>query len=152
LAAPHAAATSSYEFESKGTTMRDAIGDNFGAPTTNVISGLANISGDSVTIRVNSMLEETDAGDQGTGNFGNFPLYIGRRNNTNLPFNGRMYSLIILGRGVTPQQLDQVENYVEQKTFGRSLTLTYVDPILTADLEQITMPDGEEIFMSVTYQ
>jgi hypothetical protein len=152
LAAPHAAATSSYEFESKGTVMRDAIGDNFGAPTTNVISGLANISGDSVSIRVNSALEETDAGDQGTGNFGNFPLYIGRRNNTNLPFNGRMYSLIILGRGVTPQQLDQIENYVEQKTFGRALTLTYVDPILTADLEQITMPDGEEIFMSTTYQ
>jgi hypothetical protein len=152
LAAPHAAATSSYEFESKGTTMRDAIGDNFGAPTTNVISGLANISGDSVSIRVNSALEEVDTGDQGTGNFGNFPLYIGRRNNTNLPFNGRMYSLIILGRGVTPQQLDQIENYVEQKTFGRALTLTYVDPILTADLEQITMPDGEEIFMSVTYQ
>jgi len=31
------------------------------------------------------------------GNFGNYPLFIGRRGGTSLPFNGRLYQLIVAG-------------------------------------------------------
>jgi hypothetical protein len=149
--APSAAAASTYEFESKGTTMREALADNFGAPITNVVTGIADISGDQVTIRVNEKFEETDAADQGTGNFGNFPLYLFSRAGTSLFYNGRFYGSVGRGALCNDQQLSALENYMEIKTFARSLQNVYSEPILTADLEEVTMPDGEEIFMVVSY-
>jgi len=52
-----------------------------------------------------------------TGNFGNYPLYIGSRGGSALRFNGRIYSLIVRGKlPDTDEQRDQTETYVAGKT------------------------------------
>jgi hypothetical protein len=52
----------------------------------------------------------------GAGNFGNYPLYIGRRGGSTLPFNGRLHSLIVRGAQSTTQQIEQTEAYVNART------------------------------------
>ena len=52
----------------------------------------------------------------GTGNFGNYPLYIGRRAGTTLPFNGQIYSLIVRGAQTSTTQIAQTERWVAGKT------------------------------------
>ena len=42
-------------------------------------------------------------GAAASGNFGNAPLFIGRRNGTTIPFNGRLYGLIICA-ALTPNE------------------------------------------------
>lgn len=44
------------------------------------------------------------------------PLFIGRRGGTSLPFNGRIYSLIIRGAQSTEQQIASAEAWVNTKT------------------------------------
>jgi hypothetical protein len=67
-------------------------------------------------LRRNGASVATSALDQGTGNFGNYPLFIGRRNNRQLPFNGRLYSLAVLGRTATDAELASMEAWVAGKT------------------------------------
>jgi hypothetical protein len=87
------------------------------APLTTVATGLGDISGDSVSIRINGTLSAADTTtDQGTGNYGNYPLYIGRRAGTSLPFNGRLYSLIVRGAQSTDAQIASTETWVNGKT------------------------------------
>lgn len=51
-----------------------------------------------------------------TGNFANYPLYIGCRGGTTLQFNGRIYSLIIRGAQSSTEQITQTESWVNGKT------------------------------------
>lgn len=52
----------------------------------------------------------------GTGNFGNYPLYIGRRGGTQTPFNGHIYSLIGVGRLSTDSETAVIENELANRT------------------------------------
>lgn len=54
------------------------------------------------------------SGTVGSGNFGNHPLYVGRRNNNNLQWNGRLYSLIIRGNQSTEAQITRIGTWVNQ--------------------------------------
>jgi hypothetical protein len=74
--------------------LTDAVATGFAAPTTRVLTGLGDISGDSTIIRVNNVQQAINTGDQGTGNYANSVLYIGRRGGTSLPLSGQIYSLI----------------------------------------------------------
>ena len=115
--APGTVGTHSYAFRSKGTVSQNAQSGLIAtAPITNTLTGLGNISGDLATLRLNGAQVAQNTGDQGTGNYGNYPLYIGRRNNASLPFNGQMYSMIIVGKAVTAGELSSTETYVNQKT------------------------------------
>lgn len=49
------------------------------------------------------------AGPAGTGNFGNHALYIGRRGGASLPFNGRIYRIIVIGRTLTAAERAKAE-------------------------------------------
>lgn len=51
----------------------------------------------------------------GTGNFGNYPLYIGRRGGSSLPFNGRLHGLIICGAATPDATIAKIERYLNQK-------------------------------------
>jgi hypothetical protein len=54
---------------------------------------------------------------QGTGNFGNLPFYVGRRGGSSLPYNGRIYSLILrFGANLSAAQIAQTETWVGGKT------------------------------------
>jgi hypothetical protein len=107
-----------YIVASKGTTYRPAQLDNsaYLSPITNVLTEIADISGDSVVMRLNGTQVATNTNDQGTGNYGNYPLFIGARNNASLYFNGWLTSLIVRGAQSTQSQIETTESWVNGKT------------------------------------
>ena len=106
----------------RGTAQSVSELTTYTAPTTNTLSAQYNIAGASIAAesiyRVNgSAPSETTNGTQaGTGSFGNYPLYIGRRGGTTLPFSGRLYSLIVRGAASTDAQIASAETWVNGKT------------------------------------
>jgi hypothetical protein len=55
--------------------------------------------------------------DQGTGNFLAYPIYLGRRGGTTLPFNGQIYSLLVrFGANLSAGQITDTETWVAGKT------------------------------------
>jgi hypothetical protein len=105
-----------FGFASKGTVIRDAVGTGFAAPITNVLTGIGDISGDAATLRVNGTQAATNTNDQGIGNYGNYSLFIGARNNASLFFNGWLTSLIVRGAQSTQSQIEATESWVNGKT------------------------------------
>lgn len=51
-----------------------------------------------------------------SGNFAAYPLYIGRRGGTTLPFNGRLYSLVVCGKLASAAEIASTETWVNGKT------------------------------------
>jgi len=47
----------------------------------------------------------------GNGNFGNYPLYIGRRGGTLSPFNGEWSSLVVRGAASTTEEIEAAEAF-----------------------------------------
>lgn len=86
------------------------------APATRVVAGQAKISTDFIKIRLNGVDAGSGSADQGTGNYNNQPLYIGRRGGSSLPFNGNIYSLIVRGAQSTDSQITNTETWVNGKT------------------------------------
>lgn len=117
MTAPEAA-SATFAYMSKGTAQSTAVATSLAAPTTRVLTGLADISGDSVILRVNGTQAAADTTtDQGTGNFLPYPLYIGRRGGSSLPFNGRIYGLAVrFGANLTAAQITQMETWMNGKT------------------------------------
>jgi hypothetical protein len=117
LVAPDTA-PNKYVWLSRGSSVAFVVtsSSSYSAPVTNVLTGLGDISGDSTILRINGTQIVTSPTNQGTGNFGNYPLYVGRRANASLPFNGRIYSLIVCGKTLSASELASTEAYVNTKT------------------------------------
>lgn len=108
-------ASSRYGFYSRGTaTSQPFTGNDYTAPVSSVLTGTSEISADACALRVNGTVVATPSTDQGTGNYGNYPLYIGRRAGSTNPFNGYLYSLIV--RGAATADVTGAEQYVATKT------------------------------------
>lgn len=61
--------------------------------------------------------ENSSGGVAGTGNFLAYPLYIGRRGGTTLPFNGHIYGLIVrFGTNLPAATIEKTEKYINSKT------------------------------------
>lgn len=110
-------------FGLRGSAAAAYDATSFPAPSSYVMSSQFDIGGaaivDEIKPRINGAiptLTSTGAANAGTGNFGNYPLFIGRRNNASLPFNGQLYSMIVVGKAVTNGELSSTETYVNQKT------------------------------------
>ena len=112
LFAPSANGLNSYRAYSSGTN-RTAAGQGVfaAAPDTSVISLLSDISEPTLKLRRNSSLVEESTGSQGTGNYGNLPLFIGARGGGSIFFDGNIYSLVIRGAATNSADLDDLENY-----------------------------------------
>jgi hypothetical protein len=115
---PQDVGTSTWTFSSRGTNAGVATSANnsYVAPITTVNTGIGNISGDVARLRVNGVQVATDAADQGSGNYGNYPLFIGARDNSTLYFNGWLTSLIVRGAQSTQSQIEATESWVNGKT------------------------------------
>lgn len=111
-----AGGVSNYQWISRGTSTAAATLTGYVAPITNVLTLIGNISGDLSTIRVDGVRQGQSTSDQGTGNYGNYPIYIGRRGGTSLPFDGQIYSLIVRGAQTSDTQIAQTERWVAGKT------------------------------------
>ena len=115
LFAPLGVGAPDISWYSKGTKEMLASSPSESAPVTRVITGIGNISGDISSIRLNGAIVNPQTVDQGTGNFGNYPLYIGARAGTSLYFNGSLYSLIVRGAQSSLSQIEATEAYIKQK-------------------------------------
>ena len=113
--APYASLTG-YAFNSVGTSQGFASTSAFPAPSSSVLTGSGDISADMATLRVNGGEVGVSASDQGTGNYGNYPLYIGRRADTSRPFNGHLCGLVIRGALTDAAGITNVEKYLAKKS------------------------------------
>ena len=134
LQAPPSAGSERHFFGTKGTVQSSAtVASGYPAPITNVLTGIGNISGDQAILRVNGAQFAISTTDQGIGNYGNYPLYVGARAGTSLFFNGNLYQLIIAGGSViniAEEDLDLVLNEA-----GDSITAETTVPIGTSTIE-----------------
>ena len=105
-----------YDVRSRGDAALpvSAIG-NVAAPSTRILTMLSDIAGDSLDLRLNGSSVSTSSGDQGAGNFGNYPLYIGSRSGS-LRFNGRLHGLLVIGRALTATEITNMETWMNQRT------------------------------------
>jgi len=115
---PSASDTAGYRYTSRGTLTANAIvSSGYAAPITNVLTGLGDISGDSATLRIDGTQVAQSTNDQGTGNYLAYPMYIGRRGGTSLPFNGNIYGLVTrFGANLDATAIGRTETYVSGKT------------------------------------
>ena len=77
---------------------------------------MGDIANDINTARKNGALLQTTTTDQGIGNFGSYVLFIGRRNNSGNPFNGRIFQLLVRGALSDTATVAQAERWVGGKT------------------------------------
>lgn len=111
---PIANGSATYGFSSLGTLFAAANSPTiYAAPTTNVLTGIGDISGDLAALQVDGVQVAQSTGDQGTGNFGNYPLYFYRRGGTSLPFNGQSsIEIVRFGTMLSPELIAQTNAYV----------------------------------------
>lgn len=107
-----------YRFSSYGSLGSFATTPaNYASPHTDVLATASSISDDYNVLRVNGATAATSSSDQGLGNYLAYPIYIGRRNGTSLPFNGNIYSLITrFGDNLETSTIETTETYVAGKT------------------------------------
>ena len=117
VSAPRSATLPSIGFRSRGTI--ESLANNttmYASPVTVVASGIGDISGDQAILRVNGTQAAISTADQGTGNYGNYPLYIGSRGGASLWFNGRLYGLVFAGKQASAAEITSTEAWLNQKT------------------------------------
>jgi hypothetical protein len=107
-----------YDMLSRGTafTLAGTTAAAYTAPSTNVLTGLSDISAPLLRFRVDGVQTEQSTATQGAGTYGTYVLYVGRRNNASLPFNGRLYQLIVRGAQTDTATVQQTERFVAGKT------------------------------------
>lgn len=107
--------TDGYDWYSRGSaTVAVAISAGYPAPDTSVLTAVGDIANDVCALRIRGVQVGSTGADQGTGNYRNDILYIGRRGGTSIPFNGRLYGLIV--RGASTPDVTPAERYVASKT------------------------------------
>lgn len=85
------------------------------APETSVITATHDISGDLSTIRRNAVDGTSNTANKGAGNFGNYPLFIGARNQASLHLNGNIYGYIARGAASSAGDVDSAEAWMAGK-------------------------------------
>ena len=103
-------------FFTKSTSPAASVASVLPPPKTATVSGIGDINARISILRTNGLQVMQNNADQGTGNYGNYPLYIGRRGGTALPFNGHLYSLVVRGAASTDSQIAATEKWTNQKT------------------------------------
>lgn len=117
IAAPISAGVGNSSFQSRGTANQSAGGAaTFAAPASAVITGLADISLPRVEQRRNGVSLAVNTGSQGTGNYGTYPIYIGRRAGVSIPFTGHLYGFIVRGVLSDTASINSAERYLAAKS------------------------------------
>jgi hypothetical protein len=124
IEAPDAAAAARYTMRLIGDVGAGTVAtpSSYAAPITNVITPIYDLAAATNLTKMDMRVNGVDqamvnvSGTVGAGNFGNYPLYIGRRNNNSLQWSGRLYSLIIRGAQSTASQIVSAEAWVNGKT------------------------------------
>ena len=121
LQAPHANGSNTYSARVNGnpTSVGNAVQIGYVSPHSAVLTAQANLSAEDnkkVSLRVNGSGTVYNGEPVNDGMLGNYPLYIGRRGGTSLPFNGHLYSLIIMGRLASAEETSTIEKELAKRT------------------------------------
>lgn len=115
--------TNAYGYALNGSVVAAYAPTTYIPPISNVLAGLFDISGalivNEITPRINGIVNQTNSvasPSAGTGNFGNYPLYLFARGGTTLWLNGNFYGAIIRGAQSDTASVTQTENYMATKT------------------------------------
>lgn len=129
--APSSGGGNSYRITTRGTNSISAgTGIFAAAPNSSVLTAIADIGGDIATLRRDGSLVETSTGDQGTGNYLAYPLYLGARGGTSVFFTGHLYSLITrFGANLDTPTITNTETWVAGKTGFYTPVITGVPTI-----------------------
>ena len=119
-------ATREFGFRTGGTTSRLGLVDDnaFSAPFTCTQTGLGDISGSVLTMRINGVAVAQLSDSQGTGNYnpsGTYPLFYGARAGTSLFFSGYHYSTLgpivrFSAANATAEQIAAAEAFYTERT------------------------------------
>ncbi|TAE78732.1 MAG: hypothetical protein EAZ84_00405 [Verrucomicrobia bacterium] len=112
--APSGAGLGNYA-ASSGGTINVAAAAAGAAPNTSVLSMSGSITPANLTLRQNGAQAAQNTSTQGTGNYSNQPIFIGRFNGTSFPFNGYLYSLIVRGAATSADLIALTERWVNSK-------------------------------------
>lgn len=116
LLAPASTSGDNFGYVSKGTAQALALaGATYPSPSTQVLSGQSDTFNDVCSLRIAGAQAASNGADQGNQSYGNYPLYIGRRAGTSLPFTGVESQLIVLNRLPTSDELTKAEAFVSTK-------------------------------------
>jgi hypothetical protein len=115
IAAPNGSSPT-FGVYSAGSSLALASASGFPAPVKVCLTLRTDISTDTLLMRINGAVSANTTGDQGTGNYSNAAMFIGRRNNASLPFNGRIHQLIVRGAATSGTLLTQAETFVAGKS------------------------------------
>jgi hypothetical protein len=114
LTAPNAA-SATFGFESKGTTLRDVvIAQAMGNPR--IITAIGDIGSGIASIQVNDGTPVTNTGDQGVGNYSDAVLHLGRRGESSLELNGDIFAVIAVGGLVSASIAARVRAILNETT------------------------------------
>jgi hypothetical protein len=105
-----------YQVRSLGTVDSNFVVSGYAAPITNVLTMVGDIASPLLELLINGTSVNTQTTNQGTGNYGNYPLYIGARAGTSLFFGGRLYGSVGRGALNNDQQNAALTAYLNSKT------------------------------------
>lgn len=102
----------------KGTVQSTAATTSvtYSAPISMVLTNTADISADSIVLRVNGTQVATSTADLGTGNFSNQAIRIGESPAATLFANGDLYGLMAVNRVLTATEIGFVERWMALKS------------------------------------
>lgn len=117
VTSPTGLAGNSFSFQSRGTILRgNALAGSLAAPVTAVLTAQSVIVPANNATRKNGADVSTSTGTQGTGNYGNYPMYLGRRGGATLPFTGYLYGLVVRGAITDATGITNTEKYLAAKS------------------------------------
>lgn len=86
------------------------------APYSAIMTAICDIAAPSIELRINSVVAGQTVTSQGVGNYGNYPLYIGRRATIGaLAFNGHLYGLIGIGKLTSDSETAAIEKELAKR-------------------------------------
>ncbi|MNK80459.1 hypothetical protein D3C87_1001740 [compost metagenome] len=113
IAAPISAAAN-FGAASKGTVAQNTPSASpFPSPYRAVLRLQSDIAAPNIRLTINRGSAVAATGTQGTGNFGNHQMFVGRRNNASLQWNGQLYTLHGTGRFESPDSVRVLETYAQ---------------------------------------
>jgi len=101
----------------KGSSANTISTDAVGNPNKSIFTSVASISAPSHTFRRNGAVVTASTGSLGTGTYGDHPLSIGgRAAGASANLDGKIYSLVIVGKLASADEIASAEKYVAGKT------------------------------------
>ena len=116
IRAPGDIGTPTYRIGMKGPAWAEANGGIATAPVTNVITDIAQCATPRQELRINAVSSVVNTDNPAMPTFGNLPIYIAETGSGTQYSNSHIYSLIVLGRQATTQEITDTETWVADKT------------------------------------